>query len=160
MLEQARTRLERFQERAVTVEADLSTPAWLSSVPGPFDAVVSSFAIHHLPHERKRALYAEILQLLTPGGLFVNIEHVASPTPRIEALFDAAMTEHLFLRRRERGEEVTLEQVYRDYLNRPDRAANILALVEDQCAWLRQLGFREVDCFWKFFELAIFGGCK
>ena len=45
-------------------------------------------------------------------------------------------------------------------MERPDRAANILALVEDQCAWLRTLGFRHVDCFWKYFELAIFGGVK
>jgi hypothetical protein len=40
------------------------------------------------------------------------------------------------------------------------RDANILALVEDQCRWLRQIGFRDVDCFWKYFELAIFGGLK
>ena len=160
MLEQAHARLERFGDRAAIVEADLSTAAWLDRVQGPFDAVVSSFAIHHLPHERKRELYAEIFRLLNPGGLFVNLEHVASPTPRIEALFNAAMAEHLFLRRRERGEEVTLEQIHREYLQRQDRAANILAPVEEQCAWLRQLGFREVDCFWKFFELAVFGGCK
>lgn len=158
MLEQAGGRLAPLGTRAALVEADLQTPEWLRSVAGPFDAVVSGFAIHHLPDDRKRALYGEIHTLLAQGGTFLNAEHVSSPTPRIEALFDDAMSEHLYERRRERGEAVTREQVHQEFLTRPDRAANILASVEDQCAWLRQFGFREVDCFWKYFELAIFGG--
>jgi hypothetical protein len=122
--------------------------------------VVSGFAIHHLPDNRKRALYAEVFTLLADGGTFVNCEHVASPTPRVEALFDRAMADHLYARRRERGEEVTPEQVHHEYLTRPDRAANILAPVEEQCRWLRDIGFQDVDCFWKYFELAVFGGTK
>jgi hypothetical protein len=129
-------------------------------VSGPFDAVVSGYAIHHLTHDHKRALYAEIFELLSAGGPFVNCEHVASPTGRLERLFDEAMSEHLWERRRERGEAVTREQVLAEYLNRPDRAANILAPVEDQCRWLREIGFADVDCFWKYFELAIFGGYR
>jgi tRNA (cmo5U34)-methyltransferase len=160
MLDQARQRLARFGPRAVTVEADLQAPAWKGAVPGPFDAVVSGFAIHHLTHQRKRALYREVFDLLPEGGVFLNAEHVASPTPRIEHMFDDAMTEHLFLRRKERGEDVTREQVHRAFLERPDRAANILAPVEEQCQWLRDIGFREVDCFWKYFELALFGGIR
>jgi ubiquinone/menaquinone biosynthesis C-methylase UbiE len=160
MLEQARARLAAFGARASTVEADLQSPAWCAAVAGPFDVVLSGFAIHHLAHERKRALYREIFDLLPEGGLFLNAEHVASPTPWIEDLFNDMMTEHLFLRRQERGEEVTLEQVRREFLERPDRAANILAPVEEQCAWLRAIGFREVDCFWKYFELAILGGLR
>jgi tRNA (cmo5U34)-methyltransferase len=160
MLEQARRRLAAFGSRASTVEADLGTPDWLKTVQGPFDAVVSGFPIHHLPDERKQALYREIFDLLAPGGNFVNCEHVASATPRIEKMFDDAMSEHLWRRRQERGENVSREQVHREFLERPDRAANILALVEDQCRWLRDIGFRDVDCFWRFFELAIFGGIK
>jgi ubiquinone/menaquinone biosynthesis C-methylase UbiE len=160
MLEQARARLERFTDRAASIEADLQTPAWLAKVEGPFDAVVSGFAIHHLSHERKRALYREIYGLLAPGGVFINCEHVASTSPRIEKMFDDAMTEHLWERRRERGENATREQVYREFMERPDRAANILALVEDQCQWLREIGFQDVDCFWRYFELAIFGGVR
>ena len=160
MLEQARERLAPFGRRATTVEADLQTPAWKDSVQGPFDAIVSGFAIHHVPHERKRALYREIYVLLSEGGLFLNAEHVASPTPTIEEIFNDAMSEHLFERRRQRGENVTREQVHREYLERPDRAANILAPVEEQCQWLRETGFKEVDCFWKYLELAIFGGMR
>ncbi len=160
MLERARERLARFGPRVTVVEADLATPAWRQAVTGPFDAVISGFAIHHLPHERKRALYGEVYDLLAEGGAFVNSEHIASSTPRVEELFDEAVVDHLYTRRRERGEDVTREQVRREFLERPDRAANILASVEDQCRWLREIGFRDVDCFWKYFELAVFGGVR
>jgi tRNA (cmo5U34)-methyltransferase len=160
MLEQARSRLAQLGGRAVTVEADLQTPSWLNKVTGPFDAVISGFAIHHLTDERKQSLYREIFGVLSPGGVFFNCEHVSSPTPRIESMFDDAMADHLCQRRRELGENVTKEQMLKQFLERPDRAANILASVEDQCRWLRDIGFAEVDCFWKYFELAVFGGVR
>lgn len=160
MLEQAKKRLAAFGGRASLVEADLQRIRWLLSVDGQFDAVISGFAIHHLTHVRKRTLYREIYDLLLEGGLFLNLEHVASATPRIESLFNDAMTEHLFLRRKERGDDVAREQVNRDYLERADREANILAPVDEQCGWLREIGYRDVDCYWKYFELAIFGGFR
>jgi SAM-dependent methyltransferase len=160
MLEQAGQRLGQFGQRAARVEADLQHPGWRASLAVPFDVVVSGFAIHHLTDERKRALYREVFDLLAPGGVFLNCEHVASATPRIEQMFEDAVTDHLYQRRKEMGEAVTPEQVRREFLQRPDRDANILALVEDQCRWLREIGFRDVDCFWKYFELAIFGGMK
>jgi len=58
---------------------------------GAFDAVVSSFAIHHVGHERKRALYAEIYGLLLPGAIFLNVEHVASPNASLRESFLRAL---------------------------------------------------------------------
>jgi tRNA (cmo5U34)-methyltransferase len=136
MVEKARERLNRFGPRATVAEGDLGSPAWLESVEPPFDAVVSGLAIHHLTDERKRTLYGEIFGLLNPGSTFLNCEHVASRGVWGQGMYDDAVSEHLWRRRQDQGESVSFEKVRAEYVSRPDRADNILALVEDQCAWL------------------------
>ena len=87
MLDAARQRFAD-DDRVELVEHDLAEP--LPAL-GRFDAVVSSFAIHHLEHERKRSIYGEVFDLLEPGGMFANLEHVASPTHRLHLAFFAAI---------------------------------------------------------------------
>ncbi len=134
MLEAARQRFLE-DERVELVKHDLAEP--LPTL-GRFDAVVSSMAIHHLEHERKRSLYGEVFGLLEPGGVFANFEHVASPSHRLHLAFFAAIGEPL----------------------EDEDPSDRLLDVESQLAWLRGLGFDDVDCYWKWLEMALLIGVK
>jgi tRNA (cmo5U34)-methyltransferase len=134
MLEAARKRFAG--DSSVTVVAhNLDDP--LPAL-GKFDAVVSCFAIHHLAHERKRALYAEVFAMLSPGGVFCNLEHVASPTPCLHEEFQHCL-----------GKTVETED-----------PSNKLLDMGTQLQWLHEIGFIDVDCHWKWRELALMVGRK
>lgn len=141
---------------------DFSTPAWLDRVRdlAPFDAVVSGFAIHHQPDESKRRIYTEIFEILAPGAPFVHIEHVASASPWIQHQFDELLVDRMLAYDQTIGGGRTREQVAVEYVYRPDKAANILAPLETQLEWLRQIGYRDVDCLFKVYELTLFIGRK
>ena len=135
------TMLERLRDRfagdpgTTIVAHDLAAP--LPDL-GTFDVIVSSFAIHHVTHERKRGLYGEIFERLAPGGVFCNLEHVASSTASLHARFLATLG-------------VTPET---------EDPSNKLLGVAPQLGWLREIGFTDVDCHWKWRELALLAGVR
>ncbi len=134
MLEQARNRFAS-DNRVSLVEHNMDNP--LPDL-GSFGCVVSSFAIHHCTHARKRELYAEVFSLLESRGVFCNLEHVSSPNERIHDRFVEAMG-------------MTPED---------EDPSNKLLDVETQLRWLREIGFEDVDCYWKWRELALLVGFK
>lgn len=126
---------ERFEgeARIELVDHDLDRPMTVS---GPFDAVVSGLAMHHLSDARKRSLFGEIRALLVPGGVFANLDLVASATARQHERFRRAVG---------RVQDDPTDQ---------------LAGLCEQLGWLRDAGFAEVDCHFKWLELAlVVAGC-
>lgn len=160
MLTEARRQLSDAASTLRFVCADLGGRDWRHAMAGlpPLDVVVSGYAIHHLPDGRKQDLYREILDLLGPGGLFVNVEHVASPAGWVASISDDLFVDSLWGFHRRLGTGKNRQQIAEEFVHRPDKHANILAPVEEQCGWLRDGGYVDVDCYFKAFELAVFGG--
>jgi tRNA (cmo5U34)-methyltransferase len=145
MLTRAEQRLARWNPLALI--QDLTAPL----PPGPFDAVVSALAVHHLSDVDKKDLIARILAVLVPGGVFVNAEQVQGASQWQQQLFE---TMHLSKSRALGSSE---EEI----------AGAIERMSHDRCAplsrqleWLRDLGYVRVDCFFQWFRFAVYAGWK
>jgi tRNA (cmo5U34)-methyltransferase len=140
------------------VRGDLSTPRWREGIPeGRYGAAVSSLAIHHLPAERKRALYAEVFELLEDGAIFVNLDYVRVRGP-LHGLWEEQLLENTVRLERERPEGRTRAELEEELFgdadeDRPDT-------VDEQLQWLRDAGFEDVEVHFKWAETAIFGGAR
>lgn len=116
---------------------------------GPWDAVVSALAIHHLDDDGKRALFRRLAGVLKPGGVFVNAEQVLGPTAAAEA-FNRAQW-HRGIRAAGASDDDIAAAARR---MAHDRCAPLL----DQMAWLDEAGFADVDCLYKNGMFAVYGG--
>lgn len=124
------------------IEHDLNNSLlFLLSELGTFDVIVTSLTIHHMTHKRKRSIYEEIFTLLNPGGIFCNLEHVDSPTSNLHEHFLNSI-----------GDRIAR-------FARDENSDRLLSL-DTQLGWLRQIGFVDVDCYWKWLELALIMGIK
>ena len=118
----------------MVVRHDLTEPLPASGTTGgTFDAVVSSFALHHVDEARKRSLFDELAHRLSPGGVLANLDIVASPTPALHAR-------------------------WREEMGSPEDPSDLLSDLGDQLGWLRQAGLDDVDCIWKWRSLALMRG--
>lgn len=144
------------------VVQDFSEPDWRQSLGSStsFDLIVSGYSIHHIENEQKKRLFNDIYQLLNPGGLFLNLEHVSSPSENLVDLFENLFDDRMMEYQKDINDEKTREEIREMYHDPEHELLNKLESVELQCEWLRDIGFREVDCYLKIFELALFGGVK
>ncbi len=151
-----------LKESTKYIVKDFGEEDWVSSIKSikKFDLIISGFSIHHIDNEKKKNLYKDIFNLLKPGGIFINLEHVSSPTEKIEELFNDLFLDGMSDYQESIGEKKTKEEIKNIYHDPKHKELNKLESVEKQCDWLREIGFKEVDCFMKIFELALFGGIK
>ena len=139
MLAEARSRLAEVVDGVFVQDMTGPLPA------GPYDAVISALAIHHLPDGDKRALFGRVCSVLAPGGVFVNAEQVAGPTPGLAELY----------RRRWAADAASQGASAAELADaRGRRQHDRCADVESQLRWLRGAGFVTADCTYKYWESA------
>jgi tRNA (cmo5U34)-methyltransferase len=138
MLDHARTRLEPFGDRAQYVTADVAGSGWVKKATGPFDVILAARSIHHAGSpDRIRELFREILGLLAPGGLFINLDYVRFADPAFQQLGVWS------------GEDPDASyQIATPHMELP-------ATLDDQLAWLRESGFAAAECVYREFQTVI-----
>ncbi len=120
-------------------------------LPREYEVVVSALSIHHLDGTGKRELFRKIYGVLCDDGVFVNADQVLGSTPEIEACCRETWL------RQVRGRGVSEEDLAAALVRmREDRPSTL----EEQKAWLEEAGFRQVDCPYKNYSFAVYGGRK
>jgi tRNA (cmo5U34)-methyltransferase len=145
MLEKARERLPAGSTRTVVGDLRKALPE------GPFDAVVSALAIHHLEDSDKRALFARVHDALAPGGVFVNAEQVLAPTSWLQ----------------EREREMWREACRAAGAGEAEIAGAERRMEHDRCSevpsqleWMGAAGLRGCDCLFKHLHFAVLAGWR
>ena len=123
----------------------------LSPLPGSFHLVVSAMSIHHLSDLEKKRLFQRIYEALLPEGHFIHAELVRGATDFSEAVHRRVWMEHL------RNTDLTDGQIS-VILERMtyDKTASL----ELQLTWMKEAGFADVDCYFKYHNFAVYTGRK
>ena len=175
MMDRARERLAPFSGQVTFVKSDFLRPAWTRPIPGTFDAVVSSVAIHNVTEHarsadpsRIREIFAEVFGMVRPGGCFLDYDHVYAPGPVIEEVYrKVRVVSPMDLKVEEETEKRVqdMEQKVHEHARDNDsppsnRVGGISRTVQAHLEWLKQAGFDEVDCLWKETRFAILAGFR
>ena len=172
LLPLAQKRLFEFGERVQLIQTDLRDNSWLKTVPREMNAVISATALHWLSQEQLSLLYKQIGNILQPGGIFLNADHVCSVNLKIQAGWE----EHREQMRKEQknGRADDWEDFWKDYgqalkidiqelrrqLEQPWEGSEKGWPLEWHFEKLRACGFESVDCFWRCDCDAVFGGIR
>jgi len=126
-----------------------------------FDAVVSTFAIHHLSHRDKRHLFKEIFKILKDNGGFINGDIVRSKNQKIETKYEDIWARHVKkMTKSILKKDVLLESIKAKGRKREKEEGDRPASLEEQLQWLRIAGFDTAECIWKYYCFAVYGGFK
>jgi len=162
LLQSARAQLGANDERATFHLARLDHPDWRREIAtlAPFDLITASIEVPLLPEDRRRAIFAEIYELMSPGGLLLNVEYVASATRWTESRWDDQTIDAIFGELIRKGGKKPRLEIAREFYDRIAEHGQRVAPLEVQCDWLREIGYESVECYLKVSELAVFGGQK
>jgi len=150
MLDIARERLAPLQSLTAPITYELADYT-TADYPQPLDVIVSSLSIHHLDDPAKQLLLRKSFAALRPGGIFINADHIAGPTPALEAEYQQRWLDEI------RSIGATEQQIADSlYRQQEDRRSS----VPDQLTWIAAAGFIHVDCWFKDGNFAVLTGTR
>jgi tRNA (cmo5U34)-methyltransferase len=155
MLAKARQRFEKFGDFRY-VRASFQELLEKDVLSGRYALAVSSMAIHHLTLGEKIMLFRKIHALLEDGGYFVNIDVVLPPTEALDQWYMKLWKEWMDNKRSYLGlQDEPSEYIINRY---KDLGENKPDTLEAQLRALHEIGFTEVDCYYKYGIFSVYGG--
>jgi len=116
-----------------------------------YDVIISALSIHHLEDEQKRELYKKCYSILNFNGIFINAEQVLGETSYLDSFYKKEWKSSI-----ERS-DLPKEEVIAGYERmKLDKEATM----NHQLSWLKEAGFSDVDCVYKYYNFAVFFGRK
>ena len=122
-----------------------------------FDFVISSLAIHHLSIDQKMSLFQYIYNKLNLDGIFLNIDAVKAPFDDLEKFYLTIWREWILEKGAKNEFFNKFQHIPCQYENNPDNHPDTL---KKQLDALKLIGFKNIDCFYKYGIFAIYGGQK
>jgi len=143
MIETCKRNLAAYLDRVTAKQGDFGKEDFGSG----YDLVVSGLAIHHLDDASKQDLYRRIFRALKPGGMFINREIVLGASPALTKWYEEWWRQ--FVKANGEADDTWFRKYFEE---------DFPASVEDQIEWLKEAGFTDVGCHWRYMNFAIFGG--
>jgi SAM-dependent methyltransferase len=165
MRERLRETLAPYGERVTVGAFELADNAWREALPSPLRCVISSLVVHHLTHEGKRQMFADVARRLEPGGALLLADLIEPANDRARRLFAAQWDAAAQMQSLALAGNLSLYQQFRDaewnyYEMTEEDPIDHPSSLSDQLAWLRDAGFSVADCFWMLAGHAIYGGFR
>lgn len=157
MLNKAKDRLKDFGNLHF-IRASFQEILNKDAVPQSYDLIVSSLAIHHLTMEEKTALFRTIYSHLNVDGCFLNIDVVLAPSDALEKWYLLLWKQWIDERKSFVGIAGSqFDDIAGRYKDNTDNKPDTLDM---QLNALQTIGFKDVDCFYKYGIFTMYGGKK
>ncbi len=154
-------RMAKLKSRFNYALSDFSKPGWSKVLHGPFDAVVSTIAIHNVGDSNIiKAIYRETSPLVKAGGCFINADLIFPSSDTLGSVYSLVDSREDAGASRNDGILGLIKNIRGSGVRKPGKSEPQLTNLERQLQWLRDAGFKEVDCFWKNGIHSVFGGFK
>jgi len=146
MLGKARERFAgkaNFQYLVIDLEREALT--------GEYEVAFSSLALHHLEHALLAQVFRKAYEVIVPGGAFINADQTLGTSAENEKRYQARWEADVIAQGTAEADlAAAIERL------KVDKTATLA----DQMAWLREAGFVEVECWYKWYRMAVYSGRK
>lgn len=147
MLKRCKERLAIFKKRVLLIEADFNK----IDFPEKYDAIISAVTIHNSKIEQQNKLIFKVHESLNNNGIFINGDFIKGNNERVNIKLKEFYENYL----REKLKGIELKK-WLHHAFEEDKPTEL----ETQLNWLRETKFREIECVWKYMNLAVYYGIK